>query len=132
MAIFELPFATRVDRSSGPTTEGFSIDEIRYSGNISQRSFSGPSQEASRKEEWKITWKLLQYSTPTEVAAGAVDELGIALNFYKAAYLGKVRWRPFEFTASRIWEIVPNSLSRDNPAGSIFNVTFKLKLLYVE
>lgn len=132
MAIFNLPFSDRVDRTSSPSKEGYAVDEIRYSGNIAQRSFSGASQEASRREEWVIKWKLIQYATPAEVAAGATNELATLMDFYEQAYLGQVRWRPFEFPENRIWEIVPNSLKRSNPAGCIFNVSIKLRLLYKE
>lgn len=132
MTTFILPFEDRIDRSSGPSKEGFSIDVVQYSGKISQRTYSGPSQAASREEEWNILWKNIEYNSPEEVAAGAVDELGQILEFYKQAYLGRVSWRPFEFSSNRIWEIVPDSLKRKNVAGCIFEVTISLTLLYTE
>lgn len=132
MAIFELPFSDRVERTSGPSKEGFAIDEINYSGKIRQVVFSGPSQEASREEVYQINWKQIEYNSALEVLNGAENELGVIFDFYKQAYLGKVRWKPFEVENSRIWEIVPESLSRTNVAGCLFDVSIKLSLLYTE
>lgn len=132
MAIIELPLQNLIDRSSGPTSEGFAISEVRYSANISQRSFKGPDVSTSREEVWKINWAFLNYATPEEVAKGEVDQLLLVRKFYQDAQLGQVRWKPFEIAQTRIWQIIPNSLKVSNIAGCVFKASLDLKYLYDE
>jgi hypothetical protein len=130
LAIINLPYQDKIDRTSGPKVEGFGINEISYSSKVFQRSFSGADAESSREEVWTIKWMHLQYSTPSEVAAGAIDELGAIRSFYKSAYMNRVLWKPFELADERIWSIVPNTLKVENPAGCVFNASLDLKYLY--
>lgn len=130
MAIINLPYLDKIDRSSGPKVEGFGINEVSYSSKVYQRSFSGADAESSREEVWTIKWMHLQYSTPSEVASGAVDELGAIRAFYKAAYTNRILWKPFEIGKNYIWSVVPNTLKVDNPAGCVFTASLDLKYLY--
>ena len=128
MAIIELPYQNIIDRESGPTTEGFDLDVIQYSGKVAQRSFNGPSVEASRNEIWKVTWKLLEFDNNQ----GVDYDLDVVRNFYKISQTNMVRWKPFEIGNTRIWRVVSNSLSVKNTAGSIFSASLNLEFLYNE
>ncbi len=127
--IIDLPYQDIIDQTSGPSSEGFELDTIRYSGKIAQRTFSGPSVEASRTEIWKIHWKLLQAS----VDGNPVDyDISVVRDFYKQAQLGFVRWKPFEIAQTRIWRVVENSLSVKNVSGCNFTASLDLEFLYSE
>lgn len=131
MAVQELPLQSQIDRSSGPKAVGFDVIEVKYSSKVSQRSFDGPSQEASRNETWTVRWKLLERLTPQqEVAQGRDSTFDTIKNFYENNYLGRVEWKPFELETIRIWEIVPNSFRQTNSAGCIFDVKFDIRFLY--
>ena len=132
MAIINLPHQNILDRSTSPKSEGFAMQEVKYSGKIVQRSFEGATQEASREEVWDIVWKQLEYATPEQVALGSASTIQDIRDFYKSAHMNKVRWQPFEINTSRIWEVVPDSLKISNPAGCIFEAKLKLRLLYNE
>ena len=133
MAIIDLPHQDIIERTSGVKAVGFETSIINYSSKISQRAFIGASQEASRDEVWMVRWKQAEYLTPAEVVElGRASQYDTLKDFYEGNYLGKVRWKPFELVNTRIWEIVPNSWKQTNPAGSLFDVRFELKHLYVE
>ena len=133
MAIVDLPHQEMIDRTSGPKKSGFDVLSINFSSKVSQRAFDGPTQESSRNEVWTVRWKLLQYLTPQEVIdTGTPSQYDTVKSFYESAYLGKVRWKPFEIVGTRIWEIVPNSFTQNNPAGCIFDVKFDIRYLYTE
>jgi hypothetical protein len=126
-----LPYQDAIDRTSGPRNQGFNIVTIEYSPSISQRAFDGPTQEASRTEEWTVVWKLLERLTPEEVISyGRPSTFDVVKKFYEDNYLGKVEWRPFESDVTRVWEIKPNSLKQKNPAGCIFELKFSLKFIH--
>lgn len=129
MAIIDLPYQNIIDRSSGPSSEGFSLEEVRYSGKVSQRVFNGPSVEASRTEVWKVTWTLLQKSVNGESVEYDID---VIRDFYRQAQLNKVRWKPFEIEQTRVWRVVANSLNVSNPSGTNFQATLSLEFLYNE
>lgn len=122
--IIDLPFQDQIDRSSGPTLEGFMLNQVSY-GSVQQRSFKGADAESSREEAWTIRWKLLEFSK-----TDAENTIQKIRDFYKNAQLNHVRWKPFEIPVTRIWEVVPNSLKVRNPAGCIFEAEIKLKYLY--
>lgn len=128
MAILDLPYQNIIDRESGPTSEGFDLDIIQYSGKVSQRSFNGPSVEASRTEIWKVTWKMLEF----DKGQGVTYDLGVVRDFYKLAQTNTVRWKPFEINQTRIWRVVTNSLNISNTAGTVFTATLNLEFLYNE
>ena len=133
MAIVDLPHQDMIDRSSGPKSSGFDTVTVNYSSKVRQRAFDGPNQESSRSEVWTVRWKLLTYLTPAEVIEqGIPSEYDTVRSFYESAYLGKVRWKPFELVGTRIWEIVPNTFRQVNPAGCIFDVKFDIRYLYTE
>ena len=129
--IIDLPHQDIIDRSSGPKREGFMVNQINY-GAVSQREFQGADAEASREESWTIKWKLLEFRSAAEVAAGAKNTIQEIRDFYKNAQLNHVRWKPFELPTTRIWEVVPYSLRVNNPAGCIFEAQLQLKYLYQE
>lgn len=129
MAIIDLPYQDIIDRESGPTSEGFDLDTIQYSGKVSQRTFNGPSIEASRVEIWKVTWKLLEF----DVSGNGVQyDIDVVRDFYRLSQINKIRWKPFEISQTRIWRIVENSLKVSNTAGNIFTATLNLEFLYNE
>ena len=75
--IIDLPYQNIIDRSSTPTMEGYMLNEISYGGKISQKTFDGPSVDASQETVFKVVWKLLKYATPEEVLLGeksSIDE----------------------------------------------------------
>jgi len=129
MAILDLPYQEIIDQESGPSSEGFGLDIIEYSSKVSQRSFSGPSIEASRQEVWKVTWKLLEFDTD---GSGVDYDLDVVRDFYRLAQVNKVRWKPFEIAQTRIWRVVANSLKVTNTAGNIFTASMNLEFLYNE
>lgn len=129
MAILDLPYQEIIDQESRPSSEGFGLDIIEYSSKVSQRSFSGPSIEASRQEVWKITWKLLEFDTN---GSGVDYDLDVVRDFYRLAQINKVRWKPFEIAQTRIWRVVANSLKVTNTAGNIFTASMNLEFLYNE
>lgn len=129
MAILDLPYQGIIDQESGPSSEGFGLDIIEYSSKVSQRSFSGPSIEASRQEVWKVTWKLLEFDTD---GSGVDYDLDVVRDFYRLAQVNKVRWKPFEIAQTRIWRVVANSLKVTNTAGNIFTASMNLEFLYNE
>tara|TARA_R110000850_G_scaffold57881_5_gene135095 strand:+ start:8101 stop:8496 length:396 start_codon:yes stop_codon:yes gene_type:complete len=131
MATIDMPLQDRIERRSSPRQEGFNIKEVRYSDKVSQRSFDGPSQSTSRAGTHSVTW-VVEYATPAQVLAGVTNELQTLLTFYENAYLERVRWKPFEIQDTRIWEIIPDSLRRSNPAGCISEVTIQFRFLYSE
>ena len=129
MAIIDLPYQDIIDRSSGPSSEGFALEEVRYSGKVSQRTFNGPSVEASRTEVWKVTWSLLQ----KDIDFSGVDyDIDVIREFYRQSQVNKIRWRPFEIGQTRIWRIVQNSLKVSNNSGCNFQATISLEFLYNE
>lgn len=128
MAIIDLPFQDIIDRESGPSSEGFGLDVIQYSGKVSQRSFNGPSVEASRNEIWKVTWKLLEF----DKGQGVTYDLKTLRDFYRLAQINKVRWKPFEIAETRIWRVMQDSLKVSNTAGTIFSASLNLEFLYNE
>ena len=130
MAIISLPYLDKIDRSSGPKSEGFGLNVVSYSNKVEQRSFSGADAESSREEVWTVKWMHLQYATPEEVLAGAVNSLQVIRDFYKSGQMNKVQWKPFEIGTNRIWSIVPNTLKVVNPAGCLFEASLDLKFLY--
>ena len=126
-----LPLQEMLDRSSGPTKSGFDLNVIEYSPKISQKSYNGPSQEASRKELWNVRWKQLEFLTAQEVIdLGRVSELDFVRNFYENNFIGELEWKPFELTTTRIWKIVHNTWKQTNTAGCIFDVAFDIEFLY--
>ena len=127
----QLPLQESIDRSSTPSRQGFGIREISYNSKVRQVAFDGPTQESSREEVWTIRWSLLERLTPAEVITlGRPSTFDTVKDFYEDNYLGTVEWRPFESDVTGVWRIVPNSLQQKNPAGCIFNISFKLQLLY--
>lgn len=129
MAILDLPYQNIIDRESSPSSEGFGLDVIQYSSKVSQRSFNGPSIEASRNEIWKVVWNLLEFDTK---GTGVQYDLDVVRDFYRLAQVNKVRWKPFEIAQTRIWRVVENSLKVKNTAGNIFSASFDLEFLYNE
>lgn len=128
MAIIDLPYQKIIDRESGPTSDGFDLNEIQYSGKVSQRSFNGPSVEASRTSTWQIKWKLLEFDN----GQGVDYDIDVVRNFYRLAQTNVVRWKPFDIAQTRIWRIVPNSFKQTNTAGTIFEASLSLEYLYNE
>ena len=128
MAIIDLPYQNIIDRSSGATSDSFDLDEIQYSGKVSQRAFNGPSLEASRRSVWNVTWKLLEF----DLGGGVEYDINVVRDFYRLAYINKVRWKPFDIAETRIWRIVANSYKEANTAGTIFEASLSLEYLYNE
>ena len=128
MAIIDLPYQDIIDRDSGPTSDGFDLNEIQYSGKVSQRSFNGPSVEASRNSTWQVKWKLLEF----DKGQGVKYDIDVVRNFYRLAQTNMVRWKPFDIAQTRIWRIVPNSFKQTNTAGTIFEASLNLEYLYNE
>ena len=126
-----LPLQGQLDRSSGPSSQGFNINIVEYSPKVRQVAYAGPDKESSREEQWKVVWKLLIRRTPQEVIdTGEASTYDTIKKFYEDQYLTTVEWNPVEIGVDRIWEIIPNSFKQNNPAGCIFEVSFKLKFLY--
>lgn len=126
-----LPLQDQIDRTSGPKSQGFLVNQVSYSSKVSQKAFDGPSQEASRDEVWTVRWKLLQRLSPQEeLDTGETSTYDLIKDFYENNYLSTVEWQPFEIDRMCVWEIVPNSLKQSNKAGCIFELSFDLKLLY--
>lgn len=130
--ILDLPFQEQIDQSSGPTSEGFMVNKVKYSGKVYQTAFDGPDVESSKEEVWKINWAFIEYASPEEVTNGAVNQLGEIRTFYQQMQLGRTRWKPFELEGTRIWEVIPNSLKVKQTAGNIFEVSMNLNYLYDE
>tara|TARA_R110001592_G_C13193009_1_gene753787 strand:+ start:84656 stop:85042 length:387 start_codon:yes stop_codon:yes gene_type:complete len=128
VAIIDLPYQDIIDRESGATSDSFDLNEIVYSGKVSQRTFNGPSIEASRNSIWKVSWKLLEF----DKGQGVDHDIEVVREFYKLAYINKVRWKPFDIPQTRIWRIVPNSYKESNTAGTIFEASLSLEYLYNE
>lgn len=128
MAIIDLPYQDIIDRDSGPTSDGFDLNEIQYSGKVSQRSFNGPSVEASRNSTWQVKWKLLEF----DKGQGVDYDIDVVRDFYRLAQTNMVRWKPFDISQTRIWRIVPNSFKQTNTAGTIFEASLNLEYLYNE
>lgn len=128
MAIIDLPLTDHLDRKSGPQSEGFGIDVIRYDSKLSQRAFKGPDMASSREEVWKVIWFNIEYDklNPT------TNDLRTLMDFHNTAHNEYVRWTPFEFESARIFRIVPGSLRRKNIAGPIFEVSISLEFQYEE
>lgn len=128
MAIIDLPYQDVLDRESGATSDSFDLNEITYSGKVSQRTFNGPSVEASRNSTWKVVWKLLEL----DIGQGVDYDINVVREFYRLAYTNEVRWKPFDIAQTRIWRIVDNSYKENNVAGTIFEASFSLEFLYNE
>lgn len=128
MAIIDLPYQNIIDRDSGPTSDGFDLNEIQYSGKVSQRSFNGPSVEASRNSTWQVKWKLLEF----DKGQGVAYDIDVVRDFYRLSQTNMVRWKPFDIAQTRIWRIVPNSFKQTNTAGTIFEASLNLEYLYNE
>ena len=126
MAIFDLPFQSNIDASSGPASEGFGMDVISYGSKLSQKSFTGPDQESSKEAVWKIIWKGIKFDKDSPLS----NDFVTLRTFYDTAHAQKVRYKPFE-QPTAIWEIVPASLRRKH-IGSNFEISMSLQYLYDE
>lgn len=131
-AIIEPPHQNKIVQSSGPKREGYNISRLNYGTNISQKAYLGPTIATSRSELWVINWKGISYETPEDVANGAINELQDIINFYTQAQQAFVRYTPYELGYPIIFEVVEDSLKRNQVAGKVWEVSIDLDYKYRE